>query len=76
MGKVWVAVITKYEKKQAILVDFHFFSHEDDYNFAYHFIVTTADPLYGPDFAGEGGWKYEGTINNMVSKFIESLPKR
>ena len=37
MGKVWVAVITKYEKKQAILVDFHFFSHEDDYNFAYHF---------------------------------------
>ncbi len=41
MGKVWVAVITKYEKKQAILVDFHFFSHEDDYNFAYHFICYT-----------------------------------
>ncbi len=40
MGKVWVAVITKYEKKQAILVDFHFFSHEDDYNFAYHLIIT------------------------------------
>ncbi len=33
--KVWLFVITKYEKKQAILVDFHLFSHEDDYNFAY-----------------------------------------
>ena len=36
--KVWVVVITKYEKKQAILVDFHLChlcSHEDDYNFAY-----------------------------------------
>ena len=44
MGKVWVAVITKYEKKQAILVDFHFFSHEDDYNFAYHSFITAFFP--------------------------------
>ena len=34
--KVWVVVITKYEKKQTILFDFRLFSHEDDYNFAYH----------------------------------------
>ena len=38
-------------------------------------IVTTADPLYGSDFAGEGGWKYEGAINNLVGKFIKSLPR-
>jgi CubicO group peptidase (beta-lactamase class C family) len=37
-------------------------------------IVTTADPLYGPDLAGGGGWKYEEPINNMVGKFIASLP--
>ena len=38
-------------------------------------IVTTADPLYGPDLAGGGGWKYEGAINKVVGKFIKSLPK-
>ena len=38
-------------------------------------IVTTADPLYGSDLAGEGGWKYEGAINNLVGKFIKSLPR-
>jgi len=37
-------------------------------------IITTADPLYGPDFAGGGGWKYEGAINKLVGKFIKSLP--
>ncbi|MHC4720663.1 MAG: serine hydrolase domain-containing protein [Planctomycetota bacterium] len=37
-------------------------------------IVTTADPLKGPDLAGGGGWKYEGAINNLVGKFINSLP--
>jgi CubicO group peptidase (beta-lactamase class C family) len=37
-------------------------------------IVTTADPLYGPDLAGEGGWKYEGAINEVVGRFIKSLP--
>lgn len=37
-------------------------------------IVTTADPLYGPDLAGEGGWKYEGAINDLVGEFIKSLP--
>jgi len=37
-------------------------------------IVTTADPLYGSDLAGEGGWKYEGPIINVVGKFIKSLP--
>ena len=36
----WAVVITKYEKKQAILVDFYLFSHEDDYNFAYHPIIS------------------------------------
>ena len=34
--KVCVVVITKYEKKQAILVDFRLFSHEDDNYFAYN----------------------------------------
>ncbi len=38
-------------------------------------IVTTADPLDGPDLAGEGGWKYEGAIIELVGKFIKSLPK-
>jgi CubicO group peptidase (beta-lactamase class C family) len=38
-------------------------------------IVTTADPLYGPEFAGGGGWEYEGAINKLVGKFIKSLPK-
>jgi len=38
-------------------------------------IVTTADPLHGPDFAGEGGWKHEGAIINLLGKFIKSLPK-
>jgi CubicO group peptidase (beta-lactamase class C family) len=37
-------------------------------------IVTTADPLYGPELAGAGGWKYEGAINKAVAKFIKSLP--
>jgi len=37
-------------------------------------IVTTADPLYGPDLASGGGWKYEEAINNMVGDFIKSLP--
>jgi CubicO group peptidase (beta-lactamase class C family) len=38
-------------------------------------IVTTADPLYGPDLASGGGWKYEEAINKVVGKFIDSLPK-
>ena len=38
-------------------------------------IITTADPLYGPDLAGGGGWKYEGAINDLVGKFIKSLSK-
>jgi hypothetical protein len=38
-------------------------------------IVTTADPLYGPELAGAGGWKYEGAINKLVAGFIKSLPK-
>ena len=37
-------------------------------------IVTTADPLYGPELAGQGGWRYEGAIINLVGKFIKSLP--
>jgi CubicO group peptidase (beta-lactamase class C family) len=39
-------------------------------------IVTTADPLYGPELAGAGGWKYEGAINKVVAGFIKSLPKK
>jgi CubicO group peptidase (beta-lactamase class C family) len=39
-------------------------------------IVTTADPLYGPELAAGGGWKYEGAINNLVGEFIKSLPKK
>jgi CubicO group peptidase (beta-lactamase class C family) len=39
-------------------------------------IVTTADPLEGPELAAGGGWKYEGAINRLVGKFIESLPSR
>ncbi len=38
-------------------------------------IVTTANPLYGSDLAAGGGWEYEGAINNLVGKFIKSLPK-
>jgi CubicO group peptidase (beta-lactamase class C family) len=38
-------------------------------------IVTTADPLKGPELAAEGGWKYEGAINKLVGKFINSLPR-
>jgi CubicO group peptidase (beta-lactamase class C family) len=38
-------------------------------------IVTTADPLYGPELAGAGGWKYEGAINKVVGRFINSLPR-
>ncbi|MFC2105813.1 serine hydrolase domain-containing protein [Candidatus Bipolaricaulota bacterium] len=37
-------------------------------------IVTTADPLYGPDLASGGGWKFEKPINRLVGEFIESLP--
>jgi CubicO group peptidase (beta-lactamase class C family) len=36
-------------------------------------IVTTADPLY--ELTAGRGWKYEGAINKMVGKFIESIPK-
>jgi CubicO group peptidase (beta-lactamase class C family) len=39
-------------------------------------VVTTADPLYGPELAGAGGWKYEGAINKEVAGFIKSLPKK
>ncbi len=39
-------------------------------------IVTTANPLYGPDLAAGGGWEYEGAINNLVGKFIKSLPSK
>ena len=36
-------------------------------------IVTTADPLH---HLWDGNpWKYEGAINNLVGKFIKSLPK-
>ncbi len=36
-------------------------------------IVTTADPLH---HLWDGDpWKYEGAINNLVGKFIKSLPK-
>lgn len=37
-------------------------------------IVTTADPLKGPELAGGGGWKYEGAINDLVADFIADLP--
>jgi CubicO group peptidase (beta-lactamase class C family) len=36
-------------------------------------IVTTADPMHGV-FGGES-WKHEGAINDMVGKFINSLPE-
>ena len=43
------AVITKYEKKQAILVDSHLFSLEDDYNFSYQgFAYLPGDQSNGP----------------------------
>ena len=35
-------------------------------------IVTTADPLHG--IFGSESWKHEGAINNLVGKFINSLP--
>ena len=35
-------------------------------------IVTTADPLHG--MFGDQSWKHEGAINNLVGKFIRSLP--
>jgi len=35
-------------------------------------IVTTADPLHG--MFGDESWKHEGAINNLVGKFIRSLP--
>jgi len=37
-------------------------------------IVSTADPLYGPELAAGGGWKFEGAINKTVARFIKSLP--
>ena len=35
-------------------------------------IVTTADPMHG--IFGSESWKHEGAINNLVGKFIKSLP--
>ena len=35
-------------------------------------IVTTADPLH--ELPAGAGWKYEGAINKLVGKFINSLP--
>jgi CubicO group peptidase (beta-lactamase class C family) len=37
-------------------------------------IVTTADPMHG--VFGSESWKHEGAINNMVGKFIKSLPQQ
>ena len=37
-------------------------------------LVTTADPLYGPDLAAGGGWEYERAINELVGSFIKALP--
>ena len=37
-------------------------------------LVTTADPLYGPDLAAGGGWPYEKEINELVGSFIKALP--
>jgi CubicO group peptidase (beta-lactamase class C family) len=36
-------------------------------------IVTTADPLH--DLWGGNSWRYEGAINEMLGKFIASLPE-
>jgi len=36
-------------------------------------IVTTADPLH--DMWDEDPWKYEGAINRLVGRFINSLPE-
>jgi len=36
-------------------------------------IVTTADPMHG--IFGDESWKHEGAINNLVGKFIKSLPR-
>jgi len=35
-------------------------------------VVTTADPLY--ELLAGAGWKYEGSIIDLVGKFIKSLP--
>jgi CubicO group peptidase (beta-lactamase class C family) len=35
-------------------------------------IVTTADPMHG--VFGSQSWKHEGAINNLVGRFIKSLP--
>jgi CubicO group peptidase (beta-lactamase class C family) len=37
-------------------------------------IVTTADPLH--DLWEGDPWKYEGAINNVVGRFIKSLPRK
>jgi CubicO group peptidase (beta-lactamase class C family) len=36
-------------------------------------IVTTADPLH--DMWDKDPWKYEGAVNQLVGRFIKSLPK-
>jgi CubicO group peptidase (beta-lactamase class C family) len=36
-------------------------------------IVTTADPMH--DVFGDESWQHEGAINNLVGKFIKSLPE-
>lgn len=35
-------------------------------------VVTTADPLY--HLPSQDGWRYEGTILDLVGRFIQSLP--
>jgi CubicO group peptidase (beta-lactamase class C family) len=35
-------------------------------------VVTTADPLH--ELPAGAGWQHEGAINNLVGKFIKSLP--
>jgi CubicO group peptidase (beta-lactamase class C family) len=37
-------------------------------------IVTTADPLY--HLPSQDGWRYEGTIIDLVGRFIQALPER
>ena len=36
-------------------------------------IVATADPMHG--IFGSESWKHEGAINNLVGKFVKSLPR-
>jgi hypothetical protein len=36
-------------------------------------IVTTADPMH--DVFGDESWQHEGAINDLVGKFIKSLPE-